>query len=229
MASLLTGATPERHGLRSSRFYIPRPTGALHPLPRLLATKGLPTSIFLATPPFGFSTIARRIAAHLGFTVVGFADQHAAAILDAAEHTLRAQDQGLIVIHWPDADRAGHASGWMSAPYASAARALDVAFGRLVSSIDLDRDHRTLLIALADHGGGGALADQHESEHPLDVTIPLILAHSRIVPGDLGTGHSLLDVPATICAALGLGIPESFGGRPLGLFMGTDASLEEAA
>jgi predicted AlkP superfamily pyrophosphatase or phosphodiesterase len=32
IASLLTGAAPERHGIQSEHFHLPRPRGPVHPL-----------------------------------------------------------------------------------------------------------------------------------------------------------------------------------------------------
>jgi predicted AlkP superfamily pyrophosphatase or phosphodiesterase len=214
MASLLTGAAPERHGLQSERFHIPRPRGTLHPLPRLLADHGLPTSAFLAAMPTLFSGIAHRIAAHLGIQQAHFRGKSCGEILATAKRALRDQRRGLIVLHLPDADRAGHDHGWMSDGYAMAARHMDVAVGELLQEIDLT-DPSTLVIALADHGGGGAVPDHHNSEHPLDRTIPVILAGGAVQRGELAPGSSLLDVPATICWALGVPRPESYAGTPL--------------
>lgn len=219
MASLLTGATPSRHGLQDTRFRIPRPSGPLHHLPRVLAEHGLPSSAFLARMPFLFAGIARRIAAHVGMSQSRFSGRGAADILTAATATLREQRSGLILLHWPDGDAAGHAHGWMSEGYADAVRTMDREVGRLVSQLDLD-DPSTLLIALADHGGGGARLDHHDSAHPLDRTIPIMLAGGSVRRGDLGAGASLLDVPATVCWALGIAQPESFAGRPLSHVLG---------
>jgi len=182
MASLLTGAAPERHGLQGDRFHIPRPRGTLHPLPRVLADHALPTSAFLATMPMLFTGIAHRMAVHLGIQHAQFRGSDCAEILDTAQPTLRDQRRGLIVLHLPDADRAGHASGWMSDAYAVAARRMDATMGRVLEAIDVD-DPATLLIALADHGGGGAVLDHHNSEHPLDTTIPMFLAGGAVRPG----------------------------------------------
>lgn len=214
MASLLTGATPQRHGLLDGRFRIPRPTGTLHPLPRLLAQHAFPSSAFLARVPMLLSGVAHRIATHVGVSQARFSGAGANEILTAATVALREQSRGLILLHWPDGDRAGHAHGWMSEAYAEAAKGMDREVGRLVQLLDLE-DPATLLIALADHGGGGAVIDHHHSEHPLDQTIPIILAGGAVRRGDLGRGASLLDVPATVAWALGVPIPSSFAGRPL--------------
>ncbi|MFI5246382.1 MAG: hypothetical protein ACHQQR_14210, partial [Gemmatimonadales bacterium] len=104
--------------------------------------------------------------------------------------------------------------GWMSPEYGEAAARMDRALGRLESIIDL-ADPATLVIALADHGGGGATFKHHDSAHPLDTTIPVMLAGGAVVPGELGAGVCLTDVPATILWALGLARPESYVGRPL--------------
>ena len=214
MASLLTGAAPEQHGLQDTKFRIPRPRGPLHPLPRLLAEHSFPSSAFLARVPMLLSGVAQRIATHVGMATSRFSGTTANDILTAATATLKAQQRGLILLHWPDGDRAGHAHRWMSEGYEEAARGMDREVGRLVQMVGLT-DSATLVIALADHGGGGAVPGHHDSAHPLDQTIPIILAGGAVRRGDLGRGTSLLDVPATIAWVLGIPVPTSFAGTPL--------------
>ncbi|MBP7548937.1 MAG: alkaline phosphatase family protein [Gemmatimonadaceae bacterium] len=227
MASLLTGATPQRHGLQDMRFRIPRPSGPLHPLPRLLAQHAFPSSAFLARVPMLLSGVAQRIATHVGVSQARFSGSTANDILTAATATIETQKRGLILLHWPDGDRAGHARGWMSEGYEAAARAMDVEVGRLVRMLDLT-DPSTLLIALADHGGGGAVIDHHDSTHPLDQTIPIILAGGAVRRGDLARGTSLLDVPATVAEALGIPLPSSFAGTPIRSCFATDDTMVAA-
>lgn len=219
MASLLTGAAPTRHGLQSDRFHLPRPRGVLHPLPRLLADAGLPSAAFLAAMPLPFAGIARKLAQRLGWTTVRFRGRTCVDIAAEARATLRSQREGLVLLHWPDGDRVGHAHGWMSDPYAQAVWEMDAALGQLASGLALDEPD-TMLIALADHGGGGQRINHHDSEHPLDTTIPIVIAGGGVTPGELPPGTSLLDVPATICEALGVPVPESFAGRALGAALG---------
>jgi predicted AlkP superfamily pyrophosphatase or phosphodiesterase len=214
LASLLTGAAPERHGVQSEHYYLPRPRGPVHPLARELARHSLPTSGFMPQVPFLMRGIASRIVSMLGLGEARFQGRDADDVLSAAQHNLEAQRRGLIMLHWLDADRAGHEFGWMSPEYGEAAARMDRALGRLETIVDFS-DPATLIIALADHGGGGATAKHHDSAHPLDTTIPLMLAGGAVVPGELGTEVSLTDVPATILWALGLARPESYAGRPL--------------
>ena len=214
MASLLTGVPPEVHGLRSDSFRLPRLRGPLHPLPRVLSAADLPTSSFVRRLPWTFRGLGKRIARHLGVNNPCFAGRSCREILFAAWDQLATQENGLIFLHWPDADLAGHQYGWMSAEYIRAAQRLDQALGLLAALADIERDPGTLLIALADHGGGGADPRDHDSDHPLDRTIPLLLAGAAVTGEELAE-PTLLDVPATVLWALGVPLPDSYVGRPL--------------
>jgi arylsulfatase A-like enzyme len=72
-----------------------------------------------------------------------------------------------------------------------------------------------MLIALADHGGGGRAIRRHDSDHVLDRTIPIVFGGGAVRPATLAAGTRLLDVPATILAALGVPTPESYAGVSL--------------
>ncbi len=214
MATLFTGAAPDRHGLQSDRFHMPRIRGALHPWAKQLAAESLPTTMMMARIPVFFAPVARRFAAMLGIGETHFPGNTCTEIAAAATTVLERQREGVVVMHWPDGDRAGHEHGWMSPEYALAAGRMDNALGRLVRCIDLD-DSRELLMVCADHGGGGARLRSHDSEHHADTTIPVVLAGGAVLPGDLGADVTFADVPATLLWSLGLQIPESYAGRPL--------------
>jgi arylsulfatase A-like enzyme len=99
----------------------------------------------------------------------------------------------------------------MSQAYGAGAMRMDGCLGMLAA---LAEDAHTLLIGLADHGGGGIVSNDHESDHPLDRTIPLFLHGMRVARGELIDAR-LIDVPATVAAALGVEIPRSYEGRVL--------------
>jgi arylsulfatase A-like enzyme len=214
MASLLTGADPARHGLQCDRFHLPRATGPVHPMPRELARVGLPSSGFLGHVPWMMRPVAGRLARTLGFGHWRFRGANAIEVLATAKSALREQHRGLVVMHWRDADRAGHESGWMSPRYGEAAAVLDTALGLLMRVIDLG-DPRTLLVALADHGGGGRAHRRHDSDHHLDRTIPIIFAGGGVRSGTFTPGVQLLDVPPTVLSVLGIVPPPSYGGQSL--------------
>jgi len=214
MATLLTGQTPAQHGVVSDRFHIPRPRGPLDPVPRVLALGGYPTEAFVGSLPPLYGGLAKRIAKYLGIGRTRCAGADALEILTEATAALKDQRRGFFVLHWPDADRAGHDHGWMTREYAAAARALDAALGELIQILEPDEAH-TLLIALADHGGGGTVLTDHESDHPADRTIPVLVTGCGMGPGDLVRDVRLVDVPATVVAAFGLPIPASYEGRSI--------------
>jgi arylsulfatase A-like enzyme len=215
MTSLLTGAPPQIHGLTSERFHIPKPRGPLDPLPQLLGRAGLPSTACLASLPRAYRGLGQRIAAKLGFTATRFVGDSAAEILMAGRDVIRDQRRGLILFHWPDADRAGHAHGWMSNEYGAAARRLDAALGVLAAVANATTDRSTVLIALADHGGGGLCRTHHDSAHRHDRTIPILVIGGAVHPGRLAPSASLLDVPPTVAWALRVTPPPSYAGRPL--------------
>ena len=215
MGSLLTGVRPLDHGLASDRFRVPRPRVALQPLPRLLADAGIESHAFLSALPFGYGALARQLARRLGVAHAVFRGSGAIESLAAARPVLSSTRRGFFLFHWPDGDRAGHAHGWTSRPYVAAARQMDEALGVLDLLTGAASDPETLLVVLADHGGGGTDFRDHDSSHVHDRTIPLVLAGGRVATGELAPLSSLLDVPATVAWAMTGAVPAGYAGRPL--------------
>jgi arylsulfatase A-like enzyme len=211
VTSLMTGVSPAAHGLTGDHLFIPRAKEHLTPLPRHLAAHGIPSSGFMGQVPAIFRGVAARVGKRLGLDSLRLAGNCAAEVLGSARSTLESQRAGLILLHWADADRAGHDKGWMSPEYADGCRRLDAALAALV---DIADDSETLFVALADHGGGGRVAHDHESDHALDRTIPILLYGAGVVHRPLGPAR-LLDVPPTILSALGVGVPSTYEGRIL--------------
>jgi arylsulfatase A-like enzyme len=214
MTSLLTGVTPLVHGIVTDRVFVPRNTSGLRPMPALLAASGYPSSAFMGEISPLFRGVAARVGRGFGFDTLRAGGKTAPDILLAARTTLRMQRRGLILLHWPDADRAGHANGWMSAAYAEACARLDGTLGMLAELIDVPEDPNTLLIALADHGGGGIVSNDHQSDHPFDRTIPLVLAGGCVHAQAL-TDARLIDVAPTVLHALNVEAPPVYEGRAL--------------
>ena len=214
MTSLLSGMSPETHGILRDTPHVPRPKTALAPLPALLSASGYHSAVFMRALPALYRGTARLIARGLGFAEARFAGTTAEEVTMAASKNLRGQERGLIVLHWADADQAGESRGWMTPEYGEACRRLDSAFGLLMKVTSCGNDPHTLVIALADHGGGGVTFNDHSEEHPLNWTIPLILGGGSVRQTRLEEAH-LLDVPATAAWALGVTPPPVYTGRAL--------------
>lgn len=214
MTSLLTGVSPATHGISSDRFGVPRHPDRLVPLPAWLRRHGIATRGYMTTLPRAFRGLGRRIGARLE-AELAFVGAGATPILDRMLPSLDRHAAGLWLSHWPDADLAGHRAGWTSREYQRAAEEMDRAIARLLRETGVLRDPATVLIVLADHGGGGRRTHAHDSAHPLDATIPVLLAGGRVAQGALAPGTSLLDVPATVPWLLGLPTPSAYEGRVL--------------
>lgn len=214
LTSLICGVPPEVHGIVADSLHLPRPRAVLTPLPALLSRSGYASAAFMGRVPLLYRGVANRIAKGLGFSEALFTGTRSSQVLAAARQRLQSQRYGLLFFHFAEADRAGHAHGWMSAAYGAAARAVDAALGDLTGQCQLPDDPHTLLIALADHGGGGVHLREHGEDHPLNLTIPLVLAGGGVRRTELGDA-TLMDVPTTIAWLLGIPVPQAWTGRPL--------------
>ena len=133
---------------------------------------------------------------------------------------------GLVFVHIPTVDDAGHRSGWIS-PSASAARGSDVlsdeylravrgadeAIARLWSALRADVEAgRTALVVTSDHGGGhgeGCVPGvpperEHCSAHSADVTIPFVLIARPTAPGRVGGSPRLTQVAPLLAHLLSI-------------------------
>lgn len=214
MTSLVSGVPPERHGILRDSLHVPRPKTRLEPLPKVLSRAGYPSAVFTSALPVLYRGTGRLIARRLGFAEARFAGATAEEVTMTASKNLRSQERGLIVMHWADADQAGESHGWMTREYGDGCRQLDSAVGLLMKLTACSSDPHTLVIALADHGGGGVTANDHCEEHRLNWTIPLILSGGSVRQTRLEEAH-LLDVPTTAAWALGVTPPPAYAGRVL--------------
>jgi len=123
------------------------------------------------------------------------------------------QGFGLMFVHFPGGDLAGHEFGWMSTQQLRAYAADDESFGFILETL---KNHglfqSTLIIVTADHGG-------HDTTHGTtmleDMTIPWIISGSGIQPMQLTTRVHTTDTAATAAFALGLPIPPEWDGIPV--------------
>jgi len=214
MTTLFTGVSPDVHGIGKEGFAIPREVHRLQPLTRLLSAASHPSSLFIPGIPAGYRWLANTLGSLAGIGMFRAAGTGAEEVLENAWVGLRSQRRGLVFMHWPDADRAGHSYGLSSWQYHEAAGRVDRALGRLWESLEGEPDSRTLLVVCSDHGGGGLRERGHDSDHPLDTTIPILLAGAGVRPGELPPAR-LIDLPPTILWALGVPIPAEYGGRVL--------------
>lgn len=120
---------------------------------------------------------------------------------------------GLMLMHFPDGDLAGHEYGWMSKQQLRAYKHDDDSLGLLLEVMkDSGFYDGTLIIITSDHGG-------HDTTHgttlPGDMTIPWIINGPRVVPGELKTQVYIMDTASTVAFALGLPLQADWDGIPI--------------
>jgi len=147
----------------------------------------------------------RRLALHVcsiseqGCT----AKKIASDVINSYKTSTDSTKPSLFLIHFAEADIAGHADGWMSKPYLKAVEDIDRAIGTLIKGFkELGLYERTTIIVSADHGGHGTT---HGTTAAEDMTIPWIAAGPGIKAGhEIKQPVSLMDMPATVMRAFGI-------------------------
>jgi predicted AlkP superfamily pyrophosphatase or phosphodiesterase len=208
-ASMVVGTCPAKHIVRWNE-YVPENGYALG------------TDIFDIAKAAGYRTVivaGKEKLHHLTASTdfFGFIDttdrfKDITTLENMAIEQLRL-DFGLMLMHFPDGDLAGHEFGWMSDQQLRAYKRDD---GNLGLFIDVMKSREifddTLFIITSDHGGHDST---HGTELPEDMTIPWIISGPRVVPGVLQTPVYIMDTAPTIALALGLPFQADWDGVPV--------------
>jgi arylsulfatase A-like enzyme len=211
IASLATGLAPATHGLTSPGLGFVRRLEHLRPLGLELRRHAMSTQVVTNEIDFVQRTVVAALATAAGVGRLTCTGTTAREVARTACIQAASQRSGLMFVYLNDCDRAGHRDGWMSPAYHDAAAELDGAI-EVLSVLAAD----SLLIVLADHGGGGVRPHDHDEPHPMNDRIPLVLAGPRVARRRRLDGPvSLLDVPPTVLHWLGVPVPASYEGRVL--------------
>jgi len=205
-ASMLTGLCPSSHGV-TWNDYIPENGYA----------KG--TDIFDLAHAAGLRTVMvvgkeklRQITEPASTDVFAFVD---GSEDDVAQRAIQEMTPGfgVMFVHFPQGDLAGHSFGWLSQMQLRAYREGDDAFGKLLAGLDFaGLRASTLIIVTADHGGHKTT---HGSDAPEDITIPWIINGPFVHAGQLSGYVHTTDTAATAAFMLGLPRPAEWDGRPV--------------
>jgi predicted AlkP superfamily pyrophosphatase or phosphodiesterase len=211
IASLVTGACPAKHIARWNE-YVP------------LNGYALGADIFDLTHAVGLRTVLitgreqlRHITEPGSADFFGFVDntddkKDETTIETMAIEQIRA-GFGLMLLHYPDGDAAGHQYDWLSKQQLNAYRKNDRAFGMLIEVMKASGYYDgTLFIVTSDHGGHNS---DHGSTIPADMTIPWIISGPQIVPGELQSPVYIMDTAPTVAFALGLPFQPEWDGAPV--------------
>jgi arylsulfatase A-like enzyme len=207
--SMLTGLTPEQHGITwntdktSAHGVVQVPT------------------IFGMAKAAGFTTAAFFSKSKLRHLQQPGSLDHSQAPrgLDVSPATRTVEDAtrymqfrrpNLMFVHISEPDAAGHSFGWMGSAYGVAVRRADAAVGRIIAAADATYGvGGYTIIVTADHGGHGT---HHGSDHEEDMQIPWIAWGAGVEPGALAIAINTTDTAATALWLLGVKEPASFSG-----------------
>jgi hypothetical protein len=207
-ASMLSGSSPEVHGVSWNDY---EPERGYVPLPTLFSVAhdaGLRTAMFVGKVKLEHIAVPGTVDSY-GYVTGG--DAQVAS--QAADYLLQASPD-VVFVHLPDVDTMGHLHGWLSSPQMGFVTRADKAIGVLLEALNrMGRRESTLIIVTADHGGIGT---SHGGSDEESMTIPWIVTGPGVRVGyEIGDEVRVYDTAATAAWALGLPLPEGWEGRPI--------------
>ena len=212
--SMLTGTTPDQHGITwnseemKEHGHVATPTifaSAKH--------AGLHTAAFFSKSKFQHL----QVPGTLDYSQApgGWPGKwRAERTVDDVRAYLERHRPNLLFVHLGEPDFVGHAAGWMSTPYGWAVREADKQIGALLAATDAAFGaHNYTVILTADHGGHGR---NHGSDDKRDVTIPWIVWGEGVLPGAmLERDIRTMDTAATALWLLGVPTELAAVGHPI--------------
>ena len=223
-ASMITGVSPERHGVTWNGD-VPALESARPQVPTLFEVAmryGMTTALVAGKSKFdAFARIGR-----IGKSWVQGAKDD--AVGDAAVAMLRDYRPEVMMVHFPGADSAGHKDGWGTPTQIAALENIDRQLGKLLAALDeLALRDKTVILISADHGGAGRT---HGGDDPRSQHIPWIVNGPGIRQGyDLTQDPRLQvrteDTFSTICYLLGIAPVDAVEGKAIDQVVAKDELL----
>jgi predicted AlkP superfamily pyrophosphatase or phosphodiesterase len=211
--SMLTGRTPEGHGITFNREMDSHGVVEVPTIFELARREGLHTAAFYSKAKFRH--LDRDQSYDYRQAPASNVDNWMATrtVPDAINY-MRHRSPNLLFVHIGEPDFAGHATGWMSFFYGIATRRADAAVARLLEAADRTYGRGNYaVIVTADHGGHDR---NHGSDDPRDVTIPWIAWGEGVQAGARPVGVRTMDTAATALRLLGIPLSTQLAGVPVG-------------
>ena len=217
-ASMITGASPEQHGITSNGWELDD-----HEIPPVAKGPGgmFPTlfSVLRARHPnqdigcfYGKGGFVRLIEKDV-CTRVEYALGPEKTIESAIKFISERQPM-FTFIQFESVDRAGHSSGYVSPEYYAAVEEADLHTGKLIEELGRTRmAENTVVIVTSDHGGKGKA---HGGASLAEMEIPWIIAGPSIRKGKITESPVMTwDTAATVTYILGATPPATSIAKPV--------------
>src|SRR5215217_7825849 len=209
-SSMLTGAGPAEHGMRSN--FAPRLGVRVDSIFDVLARhgrRGRLVGIAHLLDPFGGEAVR-------SVTSVQPTSEIDRSLCAEGRRVVDEEDPDLLVLQLLAADQLGHVRGVRSPEYLDQLAETDRRVGDFVAFLDeRGRLEGATVILMADHGQGRGIGGHGHldwGERP----VPFVVWGRGAVPGAVSTEpRSVLELAATVTRLLGLPAPQAARGRPL--------------
>src|SRR5919108_1623507 len=209
-SSMLTGATPAEHGMRSN--FAPRLGVRRESVFDVLARdcrRGRLVGIAHLLDPFGEEVVRSVTSVQPTSRIDGSLTAQARRVVDE-------EDPDLLVLQLLAADQLGHVRGVRSPEYLDQLAETDRRVGDFLSFLDArgKLDGATVIL-MADHGQGRGIGGHGHLDWG-ETPVPFVVWGAGAVPGAISREpHSVCEVAATIAQLLGVEAPAAARGRPL--------------
>ncbi len=206
-ASMLSGMSPEKHGITWNEHDPALGTVNGPTLFSVAHQAGLSTAMVVGKPKLEHLVLPDTMDT---YNYAGFTDRQ---VVNEAVKVIEAGLPNVLFIHLPDVDSAGHLTGWMSRGQLFAVSMTDDQVGKVVAALDTEQYlDKTLLIITADHGGSDT---SHGSDSPEDITVPWLAVGPGVSVGVVLESNIIMyDTAATALYALNLPVPKVWEGQP---------------
>lgn len=206
--SMLTGVDPIKHGINWN-FWNPL-YGAVRVSTAfsIMKASGLGTAIFAAKDKFKHLNVPGSL------DIFSIKNNDAFSVAAEASDYISNNLPAFAFIHLPDADYAGHSSGWDSSEQQRAFTKVDDAIGKIIQTVETAYAGKNfVVIVTADHGGSGRT---HGSQSDEDSLIPWI-TWGNISRKNFPITKEIKtqDTAATSLWLLGIKIPDQWQGVPV--------------
>lgn len=209
-SSMLTGAPPAVHGMRSN--FVPRLGVQCDSVFEAFARNGRTArlvGIAHLIDAFG-DGVVRSVTARMNNDAIDD------ALVRRAQNVLRDEDPDLLILQLLSVDQTGHARGSYNTEYLQKIEATDTIIGNFLDWLrEAGYLHKTTVIVTSDHGQGIGIGG-HGHMTPSEIHIPCVLWGEGVQPGLVREEATwITDIAATVSYLMGVEPPRESTGQVL--------------
>lgn len=205
--SMLTGVTPKIHKIDWNNWNPFKGAVKVPTVHGLLKAQGYSTALFATKTKF------RHLKVKNSYNEFSLKADNAIESAKLAAAYFVTKKPNFLFVHMPDADVAGHASGWGSAAQMKALKNVDAAIKIIEDTLLKNtKDKKFVVIITADHGGSGF---NHGSASDDDTVIPWIV-WGNVVKKNYAIADAVntIDTTPTVLWLFGVVAPSIMQGQP---------------